>query len=88
MAVLLMVMFRHRGVLLPQQIAPVVTFGAPAVFCDGALGGCSVLPEGAEACSLVRCLAAPSGWRVLCCARRASLPGMPRVHSKRRGSYS
>jgi len=39
MAVLLMLMFRHRGVLQPEQISPVYTFGAPAVFCDGALGG-------------------------------------------------
>ena len=56
MAVLLMLMFRHRGVLLPQQIAPVYTFGAPALFCDGALGGCnacSIGPDGSEACALV-----------------------------------
>lgn len=56
MAVLLMLMFRHRGVLLPQQIAPVYTFGAPALFCDGALGGCSACnigADGTEACTLV-----------------------------------
>eukprot|EP00879_Flechtneria_rotunda_P005133 GHRR01005415.1.p1 GENE.GHRR01005415.1~~GHRR01005415.1.p1 ORF type:complete len:719 (+),score=230.97 GHRR01005415.1:657-2813(+) len=58
LAVLLMLMFRHRGVLLPQQIAPVYTFGSPAIFCDGALGVCSTcgLQEAAagsgEACGL------------------------------------
>ena len=41
LAVLLTLMYRRRGVLLPQQIAPVYTFGSPAIFCDGALGGCS-----------------------------------------------
>lgn len=57
LAVLLMLMFRRRGVLAPQQIAPVYTFGAPAIFCDGALGACAACgigPDGAEACSVVR----------------------------------
>jgi hypothetical protein len=56
MAVMLMIMFRRRGVLGPQQIAPVYTFGAPAIFCDGALGTCSACitqPDGSESCSLV-----------------------------------
>eukprot|EP00775_Hariotina_reticulata_P012659 gene12659-12786_t len=51
MAVLLMLMFRHRGVLHPEQIGPVYTFGSPAVFCDGALGGwgpCSQQQPGHE----------------------------------------
>ncbi|KAF8067235.1 choline monooxygenase [Scenedesmus sp. PABB004] len=55
LAVLLMLMFRHRGVLRAAQVAPVVTFGAPAIFCDGALGACSAcgsVPGGAESCSL------------------------------------
>lgn len=33
MATLLMLMYRIRGVLPNHSIAPVVTFGAPAVFC-------------------------------------------------------
>lgn len=58
MAVLLTLMFRHRGVLHPEQIGPVYTFGSPAVFCDGALGGwgpCSQQQPGSEAdsCTLV-----------------------------------
>jgi hypothetical protein len=56
MAVLLMLMYVQRGVLRPEQVAPVYTFGAPAVFCDGALGACSACSTdsttGAEACSL------------------------------------
>jgi hypothetical protein len=58
MAVLLMLMYVRRGVLRPQQVAPVYTFGAPGIFCDGALGACSAClvdpSTGAEACSLVR----------------------------------
>jgi hypothetical protein len=57
MAVLLMLMYVHRGVLRPQQVAPVFTFGSPGIFCDGALGACSACftdpSTGAEACSLV-----------------------------------
>ena len=57
MAVLLMLMYVRRGVLRPQQAAPVYTFGSPGVFCDGALGACSACvmdpSTGAEACSLV-----------------------------------
>jgi len=44
-----MLMFRRRGVLHPEQIAPVVTFGAPAVFCEGSGGVCT--PD-AAACSI------------------------------------
>jgi hypothetical protein len=59
MAVLLMLMFCHRGVLQPEQISPVYTFGSPAVFCDGAVGGwgpCAQQQPGSEAdsCTLVR----------------------------------
>ena len=32
---LLMMMYRHRGVLPQTAIAPVYTFGAPAIFCEG-----------------------------------------------------
>jgi hypothetical protein len=57
MAVLLMLMYVRRGVLRPQQVAPVYTFGSPGIFCDGALGACSACivdpSTGAEACSLV-----------------------------------
>eukprot|EP00882_Tetradesmus_deserticola_P013869 GHRQ01014728.1.p1 GENE.GHRQ01014728.1~~GHRQ01014728.1.p1 ORF type:complete len:504 (+),score=218.02 GHRQ01014728.1:204-1514(+) len=67
MAVMLMIMFRRRGVLGPQQIAPVYTFGAPAIFCDGALGTCSACvtqPDGSEACSLVSraCMHSVAQW--------------------------
>ncbi|KAK9818157.1 hypothetical protein WJX72_007963 [[Myrmecia] bisecta] len=37
---LLMLMYLHRGVLPPVAIAPVYTFGAPAIFCEGAAGPC------------------------------------------------
>lgn len=57
-----MLMYVRRGVLRPQQVAPVYTFGAPGIFCDGALGACGAClvdpSTGAEACSLVR---APAG---------------------------
>lgn len=33
---LLMMMYKHRGVLPQSAIAPVYTFGAPAIFCEGA----------------------------------------------------
>ena len=46
MGTLLMMMFKHRGVLPATAIAPVYTFGAPAIFCDG--GACS-LPTSVEA---------------------------------------
>jgi hypothetical protein len=36
---LLMLMYVHRGVLPISAVAPVYTFGAPAVFCEGGLGG-------------------------------------------------
>jgi hypothetical protein len=32
---LLMVMLKNRGVLRAEQVAPVYTFGAPAIFCEG-----------------------------------------------------
>lgn len=35
---LLALMFVHRGVLSPEAIHPVFTFGAAAVFCEGASG--------------------------------------------------
>ena len=31
-----MMMYKHRGVLPPSAVAPVYTFGAPAIFCEGA----------------------------------------------------
>ncbi|EFJ41746.1 hypothetical protein VOLCADRAFT_98293 [Volvox carteri f. nagariensis] len=34
LATLLMIMYRHRGVLPPHSIGTVYTFGAPAVFCQ------------------------------------------------------
>ncbi|KAF6252062.1 Alpha/Beta hydrolase protein [Scenedesmus sp. NREL 46B-D3] len=61
MAVLLMTMFRRRGVLGPQQVAPVYTFGSPAIFCDGALGACSAVarccPPGLKE-DIIRCVIA------------------------------
>lgn len=46
---LLMMMYKHRGVLPQAAIAPVFTFGAPAIFCDGGcfkgdIKGCGPLP--------------------------------------------
>ncbi|KAI8464073.1 MAG: hypothetical protein J3K34DRAFT_462113 [Monoraphidium minutum] len=40
MATLLALMLVSRGVLRPDQLAPTVTFGAPAIFCARARGGC------------------------------------------------
>lgn len=36
MGTLLMMMYKYRGVLPQTAIAPVYTFGAPAIFCEGA----------------------------------------------------
>lgn len=44
LAMLLMLMLRNRGVLRPENIAPVYTFGAPAIFCEGGTA-CSCAPE-------------------------------------------
>ncbi|GBF97105.1 triacylglycerol lipase [Raphidocelis subcapitata] len=41
MATLLALMFVSRGVLRPDQVAPTITFGSPAIFCAAARGGCS-----------------------------------------------
>ena len=40
MATLLALMYVARGVLSPDQLAPTVTFGAPAILCAAARGGC------------------------------------------------
>jgi hypothetical protein len=73
MAVLLMLMYVHRGVLRPQQVAPVYTFGSPGIFCDGALGACSACftdpSTGAEACSLV------SAWQAVVLLTRVCVGG-------------
>jgi hypothetical protein len=37
---MLMLMYVHRGVLPVELVAPVYTFGAPAVFCEGVATGC------------------------------------------------
>lgn len=50
---LIMMMYKHRGVLPQSAIAPVYTFGAPAIFCEGACcppcqagtGHCSADPQ-------------------------------------------
>ena len=44
LASMLMLMFLHRGVLDASHLAPVHTFGSPAVFCggEGCSGSCSV----------------------------------------------
>lgn len=46
---MLMLMFFHRGVLQSSNLAPVHTFGSPAVFCGGesCSGNCSIDGEGA-----------------------------------------
>lgn len=85
MAVMLMIMFRRRGVLGPQQIAPVYTFGAPAIFCDGALGTCSACitqPDGSETCSLGGTLLARLGLSediIRCCIATRDI--VPRAFS-------
>lgn len=38
-ATLLVMMYVHRGVISPVNLAPTYTFGAPAVFCEGACCG-------------------------------------------------
>jgi hypothetical protein len=40
MATLLALMYVSRGVLRPDQLAATVTFGAPAILCAAARGGC------------------------------------------------
>mmetsp|Transcript_5936 Transcript_5936/g.11587 ORF Transcript_5936/g.11587 Transcript_5936/m.11587 type:complete len:741 (-) Transcript_5936:123-2345(-) len=44
---MLMMMYLHRGVLEPHNLAPVHTFGSPAVFCGGesCTGSCCGLDE-------------------------------------------
>ena len=47
---LLMMMYKHRGVLPQTAIAPVYTFGAPAIFCEGAC--CAPCKDGSGFCDL------------------------------------
>lgn len=88
MAVLLMLMFRSRGVLLPQQIAPVYAFGAPALFCDGALGGwnaCSDDSDASEACSLVSTVACSQLETLLAemqCNLHRAVAAVPSLHNE------
>jgi hypothetical protein len=42
LATLLMMMYLKRGVLSAENLAPVYTFGAPAIFCEGAAGSCGI----------------------------------------------
>ena len=46
LATLLMMMYVRRGVVSAANLAPVYTFGAPAIFCEGACGtaGCGACP--------------------------------------------
>ena len=46
---LLMMMYKYRGVLPETAIAPVYTFGAPAIFCDGAC--CDPCEDSTGVCS-------------------------------------
>eukprot|EP00887_Chlorella_sp_A99_P003999 scaffold11.g3999.t1 len=48
LATLLMLMCVRRGVVPPSAMLPVYTFGAPAIFCEGAASGCCC---GRAACS-------------------------------------
>lgn len=62
----LLLMYVHRGVLPASAISPVYTFGAPAVFCEGAGGacGCSVDSQGggqADACGVLGAFGLPEG---------------------------
>ena len=47
---LLMMMYKYRGVLPQSAIAPVYTFGAPAIFCEGAC--CAPCQADTELCSV------------------------------------
>lgn len=49
LATLLMMMYLRRGVIGLENLAPVYTFGAPAIFCEGATGPCGV---GCGTCSI------------------------------------
>ncbi len=51
-----MLLYVVRGVLKPHQIAPIYTYGAPAVFCQG--GVSHAAPDRCERCDL-RCEARP-----------------------------
>jgi len=42
LATLLMMMYLNRGVVSAENLAPVYTFGAPAIFCEGAACACGV----------------------------------------------
>ena len=44
-----MMMYKHRGVLPQSAIAPVYTFGAPAIFCEGAC--CAPCAADTQLCS-------------------------------------
>jgi hypothetical protein len=50
LATLLMALYVHRGVLQQHNVAPVHTFGAPAVFCHGA--GSYTQEDSCTSCSL------------------------------------
>jgi hypothetical protein len=76
MATLLMIMFRLRGVLANHQIAPVVTFGAPGIFCDGSAGSCNC-GGGCSSCSVCKGAAARAGGaEVAAVAERGLLVGL------------
>lgn len=47
---LLMMMYKYRGVLPQTAIAPVYTFGAPAIFCEGAC--CAPCNDGSGSCDI------------------------------------
>lgn len=44
-----MMMYKHRGVIPRAAIAPVYTFGAPAIFCEGGCMNACSLPASKEA---------------------------------------
>ncbi len=56
---MLMLMFFHRGILKSSNLAPVHTFGSPAVFCGGesCSGNCSI--DGEEATGVLEKLGLP-----------------------------
>lgn len=57
LGVVLMLLYVVRGVLKPHQIAPIYTYGAPAVFCQGGMSHSA--PDRCERCDL-RCEARPN----------------------------
>lgn len=65
LATLLMMMYLRRGVIGPENLAPVYTFGAPAIFCEGGeacSGDCGSCTASAPANSIEEKTGGVLGW--------------------------